>query len=217
VGDVDTTPTFAALDVSPDLVAALGKQEIAEPTAIQVAALPVLRAGQDAYLHAETGTGKTLAYLLPLFERIDPALVATQIAILAPTHELAIQIQRQCTDLAQNSGRAIRVLLLIGGTSMERQIEKLKKKPHVVVGSPGRIRELLDRGKLKAAHLRAIVVDEADRLLHEESLPALRAILTAAPRDRQLVFASATQDQKTRDTIATFAPGLVSSRPAKPR
>jgi len=201
--------TFAALDVSPDLVAALGKQEIFEPTAIQVAALPVLRAGRDAYLHAETGTGKTLAYLLPLFERIDAGLAATQLAIVAPTHELSIQIQRQCTDLAQNSGRPLRILLLIGGTSMDRQVEKLKKKPHVVVGSPGRIRELIGKGKLKAAHLRAIVVDEADRLLHEESLPALKAILQAAPRDRQLVFASATQDQKTRDTIATFAPGLV--------
>ncbi len=200
---------FAELDLSPDLVAALGKQGIAEPTAIQVAALPVLRAGKDAYLHAETGTGKTLAYLLPLFDRIDAGLAATQLAILAPTHELAIQIQRQCTDLAQNSGRALRILLLIGGTSMDRQVEKLKKKPHVVVGSPGRIRELLGKGKLKAAHLRAIVVDEADRLLHEESLAAVKAILQAAPRDRQLVFASATQDQKTRDTIAGFAPGLV--------
>jgi superfamily II DNA/RNA helicase len=209
VADAEASSRFVALDVSPDLVAALGKQEIFEPTAIQVAALPVLRAGKDAYLHAETGTGKTLAYLLPLFERIDPQLAATQLAIVAPTHELSIQIQRQCTDLAQNSGRALRILLLIGGTSMDRQVEKLKKKPHVVVGSPGRIRELIGKGKLKAAHLRAIVVDEADRLLHEESLPALKAILQAAPRDRQLVFASATQDQKTRDTIAGFAPDLV--------
>ncbi len=206
---MQSSTTFEALEVSPDLIAALGKQEITVPTAIQVAALPVLRAGGDAYLHAETGTGKTLAYLLPLFDRIDPTLAATQAAIIAPSHELAIQIQRQCTDLAQNSGRAIRILLLIGGTSMDRQLEKLKKKPHLVVGSPGRIKELIARGKLKAQHLRAIVVDEADRLVHEESLPVVRAILEAAPRDRQLIFASATHDQKTRDTIATFAPNLV--------
>ena len=207
--DAGAAPGFAALDVSPDLVAALARQEITVPTAIQVAALPVLFAGGDAYLHAETGTGKTLAYLLPLFERIDPALAATQVAIVAPTHELAIQIQRECTTLAQDSGRPIRCLLLIGGTSMDRQVEKLKKKPHLVVGSPGRIRELIAKGKLKPQHLRSIVIDEADRLMHEESLPAVRAILAAAPRDRQLVFASATHDQKTRATIATFAPGLV--------
>jgi superfamily II DNA/RNA helicase len=85
----------------------------------------------------ETGTGKTLAYLLPIFRRLDLLREETQLVVLAPTHELAIQIQRQCTDLAQNAGWPVRTLLLIGGTSTERQIEKLKKKPHVVVGSPG--------------------------------------------------------------------------------
>ena len=137
--------TFTDLHMPPDLVAALAKQEIAEPTPIQIVAAPVLLAGKDAYLHAETGTGKTLAYLLPLFCRLDVALAATQIVIVAPTHELAIQIQRQCCDLAQNAGWAVRTLLLIGGTSTERQIDKLKKKPQIVVGSPGRIRELRKR------------------------------------------------------------------------
>src|SRR6185369_3386662 len=142
--------TFNDLQIPSALVAALAKQEISEPTPIQVAALPVLLAGKDAYLHAETGTGKTLAYLLPLFCRLDLELAATQIVIIAPTHELAIQIQRQCCDLAQNAGWAVRSLLLIGGTSMDRQIDKLKKKPQVVVGSPGRVAELIAMGKLKA-------------------------------------------------------------------
>jgi superfamily II DNA/RNA helicase len=110
--------TFAELDVGPDLVAALARQEITEPTAIQIAALPVLLAGKDAYLNAETGTGKTLAYLLPIFCRLDADQEATQAVIVAPTHELAIQIQRQCCDLAQNAGWPIRSLLLIGGTSL---------------------------------------------------------------------------------------------------
>src|SRR5882757_9470665 len=141
--------TFTDLQLPPELVAALSKQEITEPTPIQNAALPALLTGKDAYLHAETGTGKTLAYLLPLFGRIDAAQAATQVVIVAPTHELAIQIQRQCGDLAQQSGRAVRSVLLIGGTATERQTEKLKKKPQVVVGSPGRIAELIGRGKLK--------------------------------------------------------------------
>jgi len=201
--------TFAELLVPPDLVDALARQDIAEPTPIQVAALPVLLAGQDAYLHAETGTGKTLAYLLPLFCRIDASLAATQAYIIAPTHELALQIHRQCTDLAQNAGRAIRSVLLIGGTSTERQVEKLKKKPQIVVGSPGRIGELLARGKLKAKDVRVIVIDEADRLLNEEALPSLAPIIKAAPAARQLVFASATLEPDSTAAVTALAPQLV--------
>jgi superfamily II DNA/RNA helicase len=201
--------TFAELDVGPDLVAALARQQISEPTAIQIAALPVLLAGQDAYLNAETGTGKTLAYLLPIFSRLDAQQEATQAVIVAPTHELAIQIQRQCCDLAQNAGWPVRTLLLIGGTPMDRQVDKLKKRPHIVVGSPGRIRELIGMGKLKAQGVRSVVIDEADRLLAAESLPAIRAILQAAPRGRQLIFASATEQPESADALATLAPGLV--------
>src|SRR5690349_19352263 len=96
--------TFAELHLRPELIAALAKQQIADPTPIQIAAMPILLDAQDAYLHAETGTGKTLAYLLPIFSRLDIALAATQAIIVAPTHELAIQIHRQCCDLAQNVG-----------------------------------------------------------------------------------------------------------------
>jgi superfamily II DNA/RNA helicase len=201
--------TFAEIDVRPELVAALAKQQITEPTAIQIAALPVLLAGKDAYLNSETGTGKTLAYLLPIFCRLDAKQEATQVVIVAPTHELAIQIQRQCCDLAQNAGWPIRSLLLIGGTSMDRQIDKLKKKPHIVVGSPGRIRELVSMGKLKAHTVRSVVIDEADRLLLEESLPTIRAIIQATPRGRQLIFASATEQRESAEAIATLAPELV--------
>ncbi|HEY4367022.1 MAG TPA: DEAD/DEAH box helicase [Steroidobacteraceae bacterium] len=200
--------TFTDLKMPPELIAALAKQDIADPTPIQIAALPVLLAGQDAYLHAETGTGKTLAYLLPVFCRLDAAQAATQAVIVAPTHELAIQIQRQCCDLAQNAGWPIRSLLLIGGTSTDRQIDKLKKKPHLVVGSPGRIAELLGRGKLKAQHVRSLVVDEADRLLSEESLLDVRAIIEAAPKTRQLIFASATLEPQSMAAIAALAPDL---------
>src|SRR4030088_379110 len=154
---------FTDLSVPPELIAALAKQQISDPSPIQIAAIPPLAAGKDAYLRAETGTGKTLAYLLPLFTRIDPAQAGTQVVIVAPTHELAIQIHRQSCDLAQNAGRAIRSVLLIGGTATDRQIEKLKAKPHVVVGSPGRILELIDRNKLKLHPLHLNVVDEADR------------------------------------------------------
>jgi ATP-dependent RNA helicase DeaD len=204
--------TFAELDVDPELVAALARQQITEPTAIQIAALPVLLAGKDAYLNAETGTGKTLAYLLPIFCRLDAKQEATQVVIVAPTHELAIQIQRQCCDLAQNAGWPIRSLLLIGGTSMDRQIGKLKTRPHIVVGSPGRIRELIAAGKLKAHAVRDVVIDEADRMLVAEGLPAIRAIIQATPTVRQLIFASATEQRESADAIATLAPDVVMLR-----
>ena len=200
---------FADLQVQADLIAALEKQQITGPTPIQLAALPVLMSGQNAYLQAETGTGKTLAYLLPIFARIDGAEAATQVIIVAPTHELAIQIQRQCTDLAQNAARAIRTVLLIGGTPTDRQIEKLKKKPHIVVGSPGRIGELIAKGKLKTKFIRSIVVDEADRLLNDESWESVRAIVAAAPPDRQLIFASATLEVQTSEAIAKLSPAVV--------
>jgi ATP-dependent RNA helicase DeaD len=198
--------TFTDLLLPPDLIAALSKQQISDPMPIQSAAIPLLMAGKDAYLNAETGTGKTLAYLLPLFARIDPALAATQVVIVAPTHELAIQIHRQSCELAQNAKRAIRSVLLIGGTPTDRQIEKLKGKPHVVVGSPGRIVELIERGKLKTPHIRAIVVDEADRMLQDEHLEWIQKIVSVAPPGRQLVFASATIEKHTREVLTTLSP-----------
>jgi superfamily II DNA/RNA helicase len=200
--------TFIDLKVPDDLIAALTKQAITDPTPIQSTALPVLLEGRDAYLHAATGTGKTLAYLLPLFVRMDATQAATQGVIIAPTHELAIQIQRQCGELAQNSGRAIRSVLLIGGTATDRQIEKLKKKPQLVIGSPGRIAELISRGKLKMQHVRGIVIDEADRLLREESLEAIRDVVRAAPPTRQMIFASATCEAESMAVLSTLAPNV---------
>jgi ATP-dependent RNA helicase DeaD len=200
--------TFSSLQVPPELIAALSKQQISEPTPIQSIAHPVLIAGKDAYLHAETGTGKTLAYLVPLFARLDVSQAATQIVIVAPTHELAIQIHRQACELAQNAGWPIRAVLLIGGTATERQIEKLKKKPHLVVGSPGRINELIERGKLKTKDVRCIVIDEADRLLSDESVASIRSIVAAAPPKRQLVFASATLEPQSTEALALIAPDV---------
>lgn len=207
--------TFTEIGVPDDLVAALSKQKITEPTPIQAVAYPVLASGKDAYLSAETGTGKTLAYLLPLFGRLDAKQAATQLAVIAPTHELALQIQRQCCELAVNAGRPIRTLLLVGGTLLDRQIEKLKTKPHIVVGSPGRIRELIQLKKLKAHTISCLVIDEADRLLAQESEPAIRELLHVMPRDRQLVFASATEQPESAAVIAALSPQLVMLRTAE--
>jgi superfamily II DNA/RNA helicase len=205
--------TFAELGIPPALVEGLAREGIREPMPIQVEAVPLLLAGRNAYLNSETGSGKTLAYLLPLFCRIDPALKATQVIVLAPTHELAIQIQHEAAQLARNADVPIASALLVGASGMTRQIEKLKKKPAIVVGSAGRIRDLIGLNKLKARGLKAVVVDEADRLLGPESLDSVRAILHEAPPGRQLIFASATvRADCTREAVA-LAPGLAMLRP----
>ena len=203
---------FQEIGLLPPLVTALNVEKISDPLPIQVEAIPVLLAGKSAYLNSETGTGKTLAYLLPLFQKIDPTLAATQMIVVVPTHELAIQIQRQAGALAVNSGLPIRSVLLIGGTLMQRQIDKLKKKPQVVIGSPGRIRELIFLGKVKTDQVRSVVLDEADRLLTAESLESIRVIVKSVPAARQLVCVSATvQADATREASA-MAPELVMVR-----
>jgi len=204
--------TFSDLQVPEDLVKALAQQAITEPTAIQTVAYPVLGSGKDAYLCAETGTGKTLAYLLPLLGRLDLSLSATQLVILAPTHELALQIQRQCIELAKNAQRPVRTLLLVGGTMIERQVEKLKTKPHVVVGSPGRLHELVQLRKFKPHTVKCLVIDEADRLLADESAKTIHDLLHSMPRDRQMVYVSATEQPQSMATIATLSPNLVMLR-----
>lgn len=204
--------TFSELQIPPALVGALAKQGITEPMPIQVEALPVLLDGKHAYLNSETGTGKTLAYLLPAFCKVDHALEATQVIVIAPTHELTIQIQRQACDLAQNAGVPIRTLLLIGGTLMQRQIDKLKKRPQIVVGSPGRILELIGMGKLKVQAVKMVVIDEADRQLAGDSIDPVRRIVRAMPADCQLVLVSATEQPECAGEVAGLAPGIVMLR-----
>ena len=200
--------TFTDLGMPPTLLAGLEKQEIREPTPIQVEAVPLLLAGKNAYLQAETGTGKTLAYLLPLFCRIDPAQKATQVIVLAPTHELAIQIQHQAALLARNSGLPVTSALIIGAAGLTRQIDKLKKKPAIVIGSAGRIRDLIGLNKLKMRWIKAIVIDEADRLLGRDSLDSVRVVVREAPAERQLIFASATERPECTREATALAPDL---------
>ncbi|MEI8122668.1 MAG: DEAD/DEAH box helicase [bacterium] len=200
--------TFTELGILPALTEALAKENITQPMPIQSAAIPLLLAGKNAYLNSETGTGKTLAYLLPLLGGINPAVPELQAMILAPTHELAIQIQRVALALTQNSGLPIRTILLIGGTAIPRQLEKLKKKPHLAIGSPGRIRDLIIMKKLKPLTVKSVVIDEADRLLTDETLVSVRNILYSTPRTRQVIFASATEHDKTSATAKVLAPDL---------
>lgn len=185
--------TFESLGLSETLIVELARLGISTPSDIQVQAYPILSKDRDAWLSAPTGSGKTLAYLLPLITKIDVTTTDLQVVVLAPTQELAVQIQDCIRQLDANGSLGIRSLLLIGKASAQRQKEKLKKKPHIVVGSCGRMRDLGQQRKLKLHKCHALCIDEADNMLAEDHLEDLEGFLKMMPRDRQLIFASATQ------------------------
>ena len=202
--------TFTSLGVPAPLAEALAKRGIAAPTEIQEAFIPAARAGENLIGEAPTGTGKTLAYLLPLMERMDPAARTVQAVILAPTHELAVQIAGVARDLVQDAGLSLTVQALIGGANIKRQIEQLKKKPAVIAGSAPRILELNRLGKLKLAGVKMLVLDEFDRLLGKQHLDEVRALIRLLPAERQALLLSATAGTAAvRTAESLFAPRLI--------
>ncbi|MBT9133734.1 MAG: DEAD-box ATP-dependent RNA helicase CshC [Firmicutes bacterium] len=183
--------TFAELKLNQSLVLALAAQGIVAPTPVQQKAIPEVLANKDVAVESKTGTGKTLAYVLPLFEKLDATLRAMQALILAPTHELAMQILKQIELLSATSEIKLTSAPVIGNVNIERQIERLREKPHLLVGTPGRVLELITRRKITAHTLKIIVIDEADNLLSEDNIAAVTAIVRATQRDRQLLMFSA--------------------------
>lgn len=196
--------SFSNLGLSAPLTAALHKAGLTVPTAIQSEVLPLVLAGRDIVAQSATGTGKTLAYLLPLFTKIDTARRENQAIILAPTHELAIQIQRQIELLAQNAGLAVTSVPLIGNANITRQIDKLKERPHIVVGSSGRILELIQKKKITAQTVKTIILDEADRLMDDHNHESVKAVIKTTMKDRQVLLFSATITPQTRERAAAF-------------
>ncbi|SHI37389.1 DEAD/DEAH box helicase [Desulfosporosinus lacus] len=184
--------TFNQLGLDESLVNALKLQGIVEPTAIQEQAIPFILTGKDVLGQSETGTGKTLAYLLPIFQKIDILKRETQAMILTPTHELAIQIQREMETLSKNSNLDITSTAIIGNVNIARQIEKLKQKPHIIVGSSGRILELIQKKKIVAQTIKTIVLDEADRLLDENNAHHVKSVIKTTLSRTQLLLFSAT-------------------------
>jgi hypothetical protein len=184
--------TFASLGVPEVLAAALAKRSITVPTEIQTALIPAAYAGENLIGEAPTGTGKTLAYLLPLLTRIDPSRRLVQALILAPTHELTMQIADVARETAQAAELPIRVQALIGGANIKRQIEALKKKPAVIVGSAARMLELHRLGKLKLMSVKLLVLDEFDRLLSKQHADDVRGVIRLLPPERQALLLSAT-------------------------
>ena len=196
---------FSQLGLAPAQVRSCESLGYTEPTLIQQQAIPVVLSGQDLIGCAETGTGKTAAFLLPIIQRITeagPAIAATRrkstskasgkarVLVLAPTRELAAQIEKNYVEL--NAARANRSVTLIGGASMSRQMDELRRNPAVIIATPGRLLDLVERGSVNLSAIEVLVLDEADRMLDMGFLPAIRRVLALVPEKRQTLLFSAT-------------------------
>lgn len=180
---------FGGLASRPEIFRALSKLGWTEPTPIQLKVIPRLQAGQDVAGQAQTGSGKTGAFVIPMLERLDRDIRGIQALVLAPTRELALQIADAVRDLG---GSRVRVATLYGGQPIERQLTALRGGVHVVVATPGRLLDHLNRRTVDLSGVRFLVLDEADRMLDMGFLPDVEKILRQTPRDRQTALFSAT-------------------------
>lgn len=178
------------------------KAGFSQPTSIQSYAIPHILEKKDVIAQSPTGTGKTLAYLLPVLNMIDSENKAVQAVILASSQELVMQILNEIQKWAEGSG--IRGASFIGGANVKRQLEKLKKHPHIVVGTPGRVHELIKQKKLKMHEVKMVVLDEGDQLLVPEHTDTIQQIVKSTLSDRQVVLFSATLP----DSIVSIAKEL---------
>ena len=180
-----------------NLSKALQKQGIKSLNKIQSLVFEDINSHKDLIVQAQTGSGKTLAYLLPLFQKIDTSKRETQVLILAPTHELSMQIVNQVKLLSENSGINVTTLPLIGEVNIQKQIKNIKSiKPHIVVGTTGRILDLIQQRKLKVHTVKTIVLDEVDSLIGGKSLRSVKDVIKCTLKDRHLLAFSASADDR---------------------
>jgi len=194
--------TFSDLPLSISLQSNLAKLGFVEPTPVQDQSIPQQLLGHDVVITAQTGTGKTLAFLLPLLEKLIKPGNATGISalILSPTRELAIQISVAFANLAAGTG--IRSAVVVGGLNEHNQLQSIRKGAHVLIATPGRLNDFLERKLVKLGAAHTLVLDEADRMLDMGFLPTIKKILAALPAERQTVFCSATIESSVAHLIS---------------
>ncbi|HEY2494588.1 MAG TPA: DEAD/DEAH box helicase [Paenibacillus sp.] len=195
-------PKFQDLGISPELVKVLQVQGITEPTPVQHEAIPLLLAGRDVIARARTGTGKTLAFMLPIMMKIDPNRQYPQALIVAPTRELALQITEEARKLARNTD--VKILAVYGGQDVEKQLRKLEGGRHLIIGTPGRLLDHLGRGTLDLNGVKMLVLDEADQMLHMGFLNDVETLIQALPYRRQTMLFSATMPAEIKRIAAAY-------------
>ncbi len=182
------TSGFDGLGIAPGLLAALDRLKFSTPTPIQEKSIPTALAGTDLIGIAQTGTGKTLAFGIPMIQRL--AQIKGQGLVVLPTRELAIQVDEALHKIGRGIG--LRTAVLIGGASMNVQIQHVRKNPHIIIVTPGRLIDHLNQGTMNLSGVKILVLDEADRMLDMGFAPQIAKILTAVPRERQTMLFSAT-------------------------
>lgn len=207
--------SFADFPFGPDVAKNIADKGYVKPSPIQdKAILPILNR-QDVIGLANTGTGKTAAFLLPIIELLRGISVRPTVLVVTPTRELAQQIDAEFRAFAR--GMNLYSALVVGGTNIERQIRDIRRNPHIIIGTPGRMIDLLDRRELHCGKMGILVLDEADRMLDMGFLPNIRRIVSELPRARQTLFFSATMTPEIESLTAQFldAPVMVSVRTAE--
>ncbi|UIO42324.1 DEAD/DEAH box helicase [Brevibacillus brevis] len=194
---------FLGLGIHKELIDALQANGINEPTPIQEKAIPVVLEGKDVIAQAQTGTGKTLAFVLPILENADPQATHVQALILTPTRELALQITAEVKKLTEKL-EDIQVLAVYGGQDVNQQLRKLKGKIHVVIATPGRLLDHLRRGTIDLSQVSMFVLDEADQMLHMGFLPEVEDIMANTPFEKQTLLFSATMSEQVQSLAKRF-------------
>lgn len=197
------TLSFADLGLTTDIQRAVGDQGFEEPTPIQSLAIPLLRDGKDVIGQAHTGTGKTAAYGIPIIEAVKPGEKKPQALVICPTRELAIQVSEELRKLAKYR-KGIVILPVYGGQPIERQLHALRSGVQVVIATPGRLLDHLDRRSIDLSAVRTVVLDEADEMLDMGFRDDIEAILKKIPGQRQTVLFSATMSKEIRDLSARY-------------
>jgi ATP-dependent RNA helicase DeaD len=181
---------FGEIELPPTIARAIEKMGFSEPTEVQARSIGPLRAGKDLIGQAQTGTGKTAAFGIPLIEKVDPGARHVQALVLTPTRELCVQVTEEIRRIG--AFRNVEAVAIYGGSSMDRQITALKRGVPVVVGTPGRVLDLIRRGELRLDRVHTVILDEADRMLDMGFIVDVETILSRCPRQRQTALFSAT-------------------------
>src|SRR5476651_477881 len=202
---------FSELGLAPEILKAIERMGFEEASPIQSAAIPVLLEGADVVGQSQTGSGKTAAFGIPAIQAVDASLRAPQVLILCPTRELAVQVAEEIAKLAFFK-KGVRELPIYGGQSYDRQLRGLRDGAQIIIGTPGRVMDHLERKSLRLDQIKMVILDEADRMLDMGFRDDIDKILSQAPPVRQTVFFSATIPPAIQHLVKKFTKAPVNVR-----
>lgn len=205
---------FKEFGLDEAITKALSKEKINKANEVQQAVFDADE-NRDLIVQSETGSGKTLAYLLPIYKKLIPVEKGMQALVLVPTHELAMQVNRQVQSLSKNSGYNVQSATIVGDVNINRQIEKLKEKPQIVIGTTGRILELIKKKKITAHTIKTIVIDEADKMLDKNNIDGVKAVIKCCMRDTKIVMFSASMSKEAVEVGKSILKDPITIKAAK--